>query len=165
MAGIDHAPPFFKRGPAPLAPADFYVAAFPSPLRGGPALQEPRPRPPERRPGRRPGAAGGPDAGQPGRYRPGLPRGLHSLRAENAQLKHAQLNSAPDLQRLQQLEAENDRLRRLLTVRSEKAKGQVAQILYTARDPFSRRIVVDKGQQHAVTAGQPAIDETGWWGR
>jgi rod shape-determining protein MreC len=43
----------------------------------------------------------------------------------------------------------------------EQAKGQVAQILYTARDPFSRKVIVDKGQQAGITAGQPAIDEAG----
>ncbi|MGB8053389.1 MAG: rod shape-determining protein MreC, partial [Azonexus sp.] len=43
----------------------------------------------------------------------------------------------------------------------ENAKGQVAQILYTARDPFSRKVIVDKGQQSGVVAGQPAIDEAG----
>ena len=163
MAGIDHAPPpFFKQGPAPLALLTFYIAVslaifvvdlrFKSLdlLRQSIALVVD----PVQRVAQTPGSLV--DIAQ------AYLEGLHSLRAENAQLKHAQLNSAPDLQRLQQLEAENDRLRRLLTVKErEKAKGQVAQILYTSRDPFSRRIVVDKGQQHAVTAGQPAIDETG----
>ena len=70
--------------------------------------------------------------------------------------------SHPCLQRLAQLEAENERLRKLLSVKErEKANGQVTQILYTARDPFSRKIIVDKGQQAGIVAGQPAIDETG----
>ena len=33
--------------------------------------------------------------------------------------------------------------------------------MYTARDPFTRRIVIDKGQQAGIVAGQPAIDEAG----
>ena len=89
-------------------------------------------------------------------------QGLRALQDENVQLKHAQLNTAPNLQRLAQLEVENERLRKLLSVKErEKANGQVAQILYTARDPFSRKVIVDKGQQSGIVAGQPALDETG----
>jgi rod shape-determining protein MreC len=89
-------------------------------------------------------------------------QGMQGLQAENKDLKHNQLQTAPNLQRLEQLEAENQRLRKLLAVKErEKANGQVAQILYTARDPFSRKVIVDKGQQSGIVAGQPAIDETG----
>jgi rod shape-determining protein MreC len=64
--------------------------------------------------------------------------------------------------RMQQLEAENSRLRRLLSVKErQSAGGQVARILYSARDPFSRRVVVDKGQQDKVSAGLPVVDDTG----
>jgi rod shape-determining protein MreC len=87
---------------------------------------------------------------------------MQHLRRENEELRHAKLRNAPDLQRLEHLEAENERLRRLLVVKErEKARGQVAQILYTARDPFSRKVIVDKGQQAGIAAGQPAIDESG----
>ena len=87
-------------------------------------------------------------------------RGLDQLLEENRGLKQAQLQTAPNLLRLEQLESENDRLRKLLSVKErEKAKGEVARIMYTARDPFTRRIVIDKGQQAGIVAGQPAIDE------
>lgn len=92
----------------------------------------------------------------------GYLRGLDDLLSENAQLKQTQLRLAPDLARLEHLETENDRLRKLLAVKErEKAQGEVAQIMYTARDPFSHRVVIDKGQQSGITAGQPAIDEAG----
>ena len=163
MAGIDHAPPpFFKRGPAPLALLIFYVAAsialfvvdlrFKSLdlLRQSVALVID----PVQRVAQTPGSLV--DIAH------SYLEGIGDLREENAQLKHAKLTTAPDLERLAHLEAENERLRRLLAVRDrEKARGQVAQILYTARDPFSRRIVIDKGQQAAIVAGQPAIDENG----
>jgi rod shape-determining protein MreC len=163
VAGIDHAPPpFFKRGPAPLALLTFYVAAsvalfvvdlrFKSLdfLRQSVALVID----PVQRVAQTPGSLV--DIAH------GYFEGIAILRDENAELKHAKLNSAPDLQRLAHLEVENERLRRLLAVRDrEKAQGQVAQILYTARDPFARRIVVDKGQQAGIVAGQPAIDENG----
>ena len=163
MAGINHAPPpFFKQGPAPLALLIFYIAIslalfvvdlrFRSLelLRQSVALIVD----PVQRVAQTPGSL----VDHASTYL----QGLHNLQQENSQLKHAQLNTAPNLQRLAQLEAENERLRKLLSVNErEKANGQVAQILYTARDPFSRKVIVDKGQQSGIVAGQPAIDETG----
>ena len=163
MAGIDHAPPpFFKRGPAPLALLTFYIAVslaifvfdlrFKSLelLRQSIALVVD----PVQRVAQTPGSLVD--------YASHYLQGMHSLQQENDELKHAKLTTAPDLQRLAQLEAENERLRKLLSVTErEKANGQVSQILYTARDPFSRKVIVDKGQQSGITAGQPAIDEAG----
>jgi rod shape-determining protein MreC len=163
MAGIDHAPPpFFKRGPAPLALLTLYiaisVAIFVVDLRMH-SLDLVRQSislvvDPVQRVAQTPGSLVD--------YAANYLQGIQVLEAENKALKHAQLNTAPDLQRLAQMEAENERLRKLLTVKErEKAQGQVAQILYTARDPFSRRVIVDKGQQSGIVAGQPAIDEAG----
>ncbi len=163
MAGIDHAPPpFFKRGPAPLALLTFYVAVSLAifvvdyRFRGLDLIRQSLALvvDPVQRVAQAPGSLV--DVGRD------YLDGIDVLRQENAQLKHNQLNTAPDLQRLAQMEAENTRLRKLLGVKErERAKGQVAQILYTARDPFSRKIIVDRGQQSGVTAGQPAIDESG----
>jgi len=53
-------------------------------------------------------------------------------------------------------------LRKLLEIKSRsKVNGRVAQILYAARDPFSRRVIVDKGQQDKILPGQPEIDDAG----
>ena len=163
MAGIDHAPPpFFKRGPAPLALLTFYIAIslaifvvdlrFRSLdlLRQSIALVVD----PVQRVAQTPGSLVD--------YAASYLQGMKALQVENTELKHAKLTNAPDLERMAQLEAENERLRKLLAVKErEKAKGQVAQILYTARDPFSRKVIVDKGQQSGIVAGQPAIDEAG----
>src|SRR5574343_689622 len=163
MAGIDHAPPpFFKRGPAPLALLTFYIAIslaifvldlrFKSLelLRQSLALVVD----PVQRVAQSPGSLVD--------YAASYLQGMRGLQDENQELKHTQLATAPNLQRLAQLESENERLRKLLAVKErEKAKGQVAQILYTARDPFSRKVIVDKGQQSQIVAGQPAIDEAG----
>jgi rod shape-determining protein MreC len=163
MSGIDHAPPpFFKRGPAPLALLTFYVticvAVFVLDLRFR-SLDLIRQSislvvDPVQRVAQTPGSL----VDYAGNYL----QGMQALDAENKELKHAQLQTAPNQQRLAHLEAENERLRKLLSVRDrEKAKGMVAHILYTARDPFSRKVIIDKGQQSGITSGQPAIDETG----
>jgi rod shape-determining protein MreC len=163
MAGMDHAPPtFFKRGPAPLALLTFYLAIslalFVVDLRmrsldlfrQSVALVVD----PVQRVAQTPGSLVD--------HALAYLEGLQAMREENAQLKRQQLATAPNLLRLEHLAAENTRLRQLLAVKErEKVDGQVASILYTARDPFSRRIVVDKGQQSGLVAGQPAIDEAG----
>ena len=163
MAGIDHAPPpFFKQGPAPLALLTLYialsVAIFVVDLRMH-SLDLVRQSisllvDPLQRVAQTPGSLVD--------YAANYLRGIQALEVENKELKHAKLTTAPDLQRLAQVEAENERLRKLLSVKErEKAQGQVAQILYTARDPFSRRVIIDKGQQSGIVTGQPAIDEAG----
>ena len=84
------------------------------------------------------------------------------FREENARLKRAQLDDSLALLRTRQLEAENERLRRLLEVKERQpVNGRVSQILYAARDPFSHRVIVDKGQQDKIVAGQPVVDELG----
>ena len=91
---------------------------------------------------------------------------LTELQKENGQLKHSQLAVATTLQRVQHLEAENAHLRALLGAKEHlPAGGQMAQILYAARDPFSRRVIVDKGLQDKVVAGQPVVDHRGLIGQ
>lgn len=163
MAAFDHSPPpFFKRGPAPLAMLTLYVALAVSMLvldskfrylemlrQVVAAVTQPLQM-----------LAHAPARGfaQATEYF----RSVDTLQDENARLKRARLEGAPQALRLQQLEVENARLRRLLEVRERQAaSGQVAQVLYAARDPFSRRIVVDKGQQDQVVAGLPVVDDAG----
>lgn len=155
-------PPFFKRGPAPLAQLSFYAAlslalVFVDSrfqtlelLRQGVSLfthpiQQAAHAPVEL-------------LQSAGDYF----YGMTSFQEENTRLKRVQLDSAGELLRTRQLEVENERLRKLLDIKSrQKTNGQVTQILYTARDPFSRRIVVDKGLQNKIVAGQPVVDESG----
>ena len=155
-------PPFFKRGPAPLAMLSFYAAISMAMifvdarfhtlelLRQGISLFT---HPLQQ-------IAQAPvDFFQNGSH---YFSSITRFQEENNRLKHAQIGQAAALLRMEQLESENERLRKLLDVRERRqAKGQVAQIVYTARDPFSRRIVVDKGQQNTIVAGQPVIDEEG----
>ncbi|NYE25575.1 rod shape-determining protein MreC [Pigmentiphaga litoralis] len=61
-----------------------------------------------------------------------------------------------------QLAAENAQLRRLLGA-SERAQvpAVLVQVLFEARDPFNRRLIVDKGTRAGVQAGMPVIDDGG----
>jgi rod shape-determining protein MreC len=85
-----------------------------------------------------------------------------ALREENARLRQENLASAQLLQQLKSLQAENVHMRGLLAARERThTKAALAEVLYAARDPFSHKIVVDKGLQHEVRGGQPVIDQIG----
>jgi rod shape-determining protein MreC len=85
-----------------------------------------------------------------------------SLRSDNARLEQDNLAHSAALQQLSSLETENDHLRKLLGTRERlKPRTTLAEILYAARDPFSRKLVIDQGSMHEVKAGQPVIDGFG----
>lgn len=85
-----------------------------------------------------------------------------ALRRENEQLKAAQLANAQTVQQVDQLAAENSRLRKLLDARERVTRTSVlATLLYDARDPFSRKVVIDRGTRTGVSLGAPAIDDKG----
>lgn len=61
---------------------------------------------------------------------------------------------------------ENDRLRKLLALRDHiQVPSVAAQVLYDATDPYSRRVVIDKGQLQGVEAGSAVMDEAGVLGQ
>jgi rod shape-determining protein MreC len=81
---------------------------------------------------------------------------------ENDELRKRQLTHSHILLRQNHLEDENRRLRALLAMRDRlPLEGRVADILYSARDPFSRRVIIDKGSQHGIAAGQAVVDDIG----
>ncbi len=167
MSVVGHQPPpFFKRGPAPLARLVFFVTLslallvldlkyrYLEQIRQGVAIVL---YPLQR-------AAYTPVDlyGQLGDYF----SSLAAVQRENAQLKRKELESANWLLRQQHLELENQRLRELLDMKARQpVSGTLAEILYAARDPFSRRIIVDKGSQHGIVAGQAVVDEAGVLGQ
>lgn len=85
-----------------------------------------------------------------------------SLRTENVRLVQENLAHSTLLQQLNALQTENDHLRKLMGARERlKSRTTLAEILYAARDPFSRKIVIDLGSQHDIEPGQPVIDGVG----
>jgi rod shape-determining protein MreC len=85
-----------------------------------------------------------------------------ALRTENQRLTQENLVNSAHTQQLNALRSENENLRKLLAARERLTpRTTFAEILYAARDPFSRKIVVDRGLQHEVRAGQPVIDGMG----
>ena len=84
------------------------------------------------------------------------------LQRDNEQLRHKQLLDGATLQSGKSLESENQHLRQLLELRERLPRELIAaEMVYSNRDPFTRRVVVDKGFQHGVRAGQAVVDEAG----
>ncbi|BCB28650.1 hypothetical protein SKTS_35360 [Sulfurimicrobium lacus] len=88
------------------------------------------------------------------------------LAGENDRLKQQQLMTAVQVQRNQALQAENTYLRRLLASREKFDDSAIAvEIMSDGRDPFSRKIIVDKGSSSHVLPGQAVIDDIGLVGQ
>jgi rod shape-determining protein MreC len=85
-----------------------------------------------------------------------------ALEKENSGLKRQQISNADVLQQSSQLRAENARLRTMLDIRERlDVKSILAEIIYDARDPFTRKIILNKGSVHNVALSQPVIDDLG----
>ena len=70
------------------------------------------------------------------------------------------------LQKIEQLQIENGLLRRLLNLRSQlPVSAKAVQVLYETPDPYTQRIVIDKGTAEGVVVGSPVIDESGVLGQ
>jgi rod shape-determining protein MreC len=84
------------------------------------------------------------------------------LLRENRELKVRVLEQAAAAQEARLLKAEQAHLLAMTSGKSRYVdSGMLAEVLYNARNPFTRKIVVDKGLTHAVQAGMPVIDGSG----
>jgi len=155
-------PPFFKRGPAPLARLAFFLALslllLVLDLRYH-TLEWSRQAVavvvyPLQRLAYAPAEASGSVAD--------YLTSLVTAEKENAALRRKQLDDARLLLRQESLEQENRHLRALLDMKQRQTvPSQVAEIIYSASDPFARRVIVDKGTRAGVVAGQVVVDELG----
>ena len=83
------------------------------------------------------------------------------LAQDNEALRAKVLEQAAASQEVQLLRAEREQLRALGEARKRYDGGILGEVVYTARNPFTRKIVVDRGTQHGVVPGMPVIDGTG----
>lgn len=84
------------------------------------------------------------------------------LRLENNELKENRLQMAGQMLQFQALQAENAYLRSLLQTQARfPQRARMAEILYSERDPFSRKIIIDRGSLHDVKPGQAVTDNLG----
>jgi rod shape-determining protein MreC len=89
-----------------------------------------------------------------------------ALQSENASLREGRSQANTQIARLNSLQAENEELRRLIALRQTQAFVPVAaEILSTPRDPFSQRVMLDKGENAGIEAGEPVVDGLGLLGQ
>lgn len=95
-------------------------------------------------------------------YLLGLRRALSSEEAARRELAR----QSERVLRLEQLEADNRRLRALLELRPAlTVRSMAAEVLYDAPDPFSRKVVIDRGATHGVAIASPVVNEAGVLGQ
>ena len=94
---------------------------------------------------------------------------LESLKGAQASEEAARRKLAQQSHRanqVEQLALENERLRKLLQLRERvNTPGRAAEVLYDAADPYTRKVVIDKGLTQGIEAGSPVIDESGVLGQ
>ncbi len=89
-----------------------------------------------------------------------------SLVTENRQLRDLQLQSRVQLQKLDILEKENERLRQLLSATPKTTEDHlISEIISVDVDPYRQFIVLNKGSKEGVYIGQPIIDAHGIMGQ
>jgi len=83
---------------------------------------------------------------------------------EDARTKLAQ--QAVRANQVESLAIENARLRKLLELRERlTSPSQAAEVLYDAADPYTRKVIIDKGMAQGIQEGSPVIDESGVLGQ
>lgn len=93
-------------------------------------------------------------------------RGLRQAQAAESAARVVLAQQAARTAQLEPLQAENEHLRNLLGLQPRlQVRNQAAEVLYAAADPHSRKVVVNRGRQHGVVEGSPAINEQGVLGQ
>ena len=67
---------------------------------------------------------------------------------------------------VEQLALENKQLRELLNLHQRlETKGVAAEVLYDAADPYTRKLIINKGMTHGLKTSSPVMDEHGVLGQ
>jgi len=91
---------------------------------------------------------------------------LQAAQSGAEQMRIALAAQAQKANQVEELALENTRLRQLLELRQRiTTPARAAQILYDAADPFSRKVIIDRGEMHGIVSGSPVIDGYGVLGQ
>lgn len=93
-------------------------------------------------------------------------RGLQSALTEERRVKAELARQSERSARAEHLAAENQRLRALLDLRPAlNVRSVSAEVMYEARDPYSRKVFIDRGHTQGINLGAPVINEAGVLGQ
>ena len=84
------------------------------------------------------------------------------LLSENTKLRQQALEQGVALQKLNSLSLENSHLRQLLLANQAiKERSVLAEVMHVGRDIFTKKIIVNRGEKHNITAGEAVVDANG----
>ena len=83
------------------------------------------------------------------------------LLRENSELKARILEQSAAAQEAKLLRGEQQQVLALASSRARFEGSVVAEVIYTARNPFRRKVVIDRGLTQGIQAGMPVIDGEG----
>lgn len=91
---------------------------------------------------------------------------LASIKRSEQETHNKLLLQSQRANQVELLTIENSRLRQLLSLKERlTTPSQAAEVLYDAADPYSRKVIIDRGSMHGVALGSPVIDESGVLGQ
>jgi rod shape-determining protein MreC len=91
---------------------------------------------------------------------------LGEAQSESAQAREKLALQSLRAGQVELLQQENNRLRKLLDLKAQLATPVIAaEVVYDAADPYTRKVVIDKGHAHQVALGSPVLDESGVLGQ
>jgi len=93
-------------------------------------------------------------------------QGNAQLRSDNAQLRAKNLQLSLNANTVATLSAENARLRALLQLAPQVgARAVPAEVQYDAHDPFTQKIIINRGASQGIGNGSPVVTEDGLLGQ
>jgi rod shape-determining protein MreC len=89
-----------------------------------------------------------------------------TAQAAERDLRRQLLVQAERSGQVEQLALENNQLRQLLALRERlTTTGVAAEVLYDAADPYTRKLIIDRGLTHGIKIGSPVMDAQGVLGQ
>ena len=89
-----------------------------------------------------------------------------AAQAAERDLRQQLLVQAQRSGQVDQLTLENNQLRQLLALRERfTTTGVAAEVLYDAADPYTRKLIIDRGLTHGIKIGSPVMDAHGILGQ
>ena len=87
---------------------------------------------------------------------------LNTAQSARDAAQNMRITQSLRLNQVEQLILENERLRKLMGLRDRlQSPASPAQVMYDAADPYTRKVVIDKGMIHSIAVGSPVVDELG----
>lgn len=91
---------------------------------------------------------------------------MQNAQATEAAARRKLILQSERANQVEHLAMENAQLRKLLELRGRlTTTATAAEVLYDAADPYTRKVIIDKGFAQGVVAGSPVIDEAGVLGQ